>query len=107
MKGLIGLDLLSVLDISKNHIDDEEFLEILEQLPELKVLEMQSNPISRRMKLYRKRIIHAAPQLTYLDDRPVFEDERRAVNAFFKGGAEAELHERRLILAEKRGRDAG
>jgi hypothetical protein len=31
---------------------------------------------------YRKTVIAALPELKYLDERPVFEDERRLVNAW-------------------------
>ena len=66
---------------------------------------MTGNPISHRMINYRKRIIHACKELTYLDERPVFEDERRCAIAFLKGGADAEQHEHLKVLCEKRADD--
>ena len=92
---------LSVLDLSKNRIEDPAIVTILQRLPNLKVLNLMNNKIVRTMERYRKTIIHACPKLTYLDDRPVFDDERRAVTAYFTGGPEAEIAERRLCLAEK------
>jgi hypothetical protein len=44
-------------------------------------------------------------RLTYLDDRPVFPEERRIVEAWGRGGHEAEVAERELIEQEKRDRD--
>jgi len=34
------------------------------------------------MKNYRKTVVSSMPFLTYLDERPVFEDERRLINAW-------------------------
>lgn len=45
-------------------------------------------------------MIHKLPTLKYLDDRPVFEDERRYVAAFFRGGIEEERNERKLYKKE-------
>lgn len=98
-------DSLEVLDLSKNRIDDEGVLEVFTRLPRLKVLNLMGNPLVRTMARYRKTIVHACPALTYLDDRPVFADERRAVDAFFAGGPDAELQERRRCLAERRADD--
>lgn len=97
---------LSVLDLSKNRIEDPAIVTILQRLPNLKVLNLMNNKIVRTMERYRKTIIHACPKLTYLDDRPVFDDERRAVTAYFAGGPEAEIAERRLCLAEKRAEES-
>merc|ERR1711907_419078 len=63
---------------------------------------------------YRKTVISKCKALKYLDDRPVFEDERRRVNAwdqaFEKGGLEAansaERNEIENIRREKQEADA-
>lgn len=54
---------------------------------------------------YRKTIVNECKKLTYLDERPVFEQERRTAEAFFVGGPEAEVETHRLILCEKRAQD--
>ncbi|CAL6058478.1 Leucine-rich_repeat protein [Hexamita inflata] len=105
MMGLLGLSKLSVLDMARNQLEDEEFVNIVSQLPELKVLVLTGCPVTRTMKQYRKTVINACKQLTYLDERPVFEPERRTSEAFFRGGAEAEQNEHLLILCEKRAKD--
>lgn len=62
---------------------------------------MQGNGFTKKVKNYRKTIIHKIPSLKYLDDRPIFEDERRYVAAFFRGGIEAEREERKLYKKEQ------
>ena len=51
-------------------------------MPNLKCLYLKGNPVVSTMKNYRKVMVAAIPGLGYLDERPVFEDERRMVNAW-------------------------
>ncbi len=91
------LDALSSLDIQSNQIDLEnpdDFIEILKQMKSLSVLYMQNNPICKKISHYRKKLIYSLPNLKYLDDRPIFEDERRYAMAFQRGGIEEERLER-------------
>jgi dynein assembly factor 1 len=44
--------------------------------------------------MYRKRLTAGIKTLAYLDDRPVFEIERLAANAWVEGGADAEKEAR-------------
>ncbi len=92
---------LSVLDLSNNKIEDEGILAILEQMPELRVVQLQGNPVVRKISQYRKNVICRLRGLTYLDDRPVFEDERRLASAWQSGGREGEKTEREAIRLEK------
>ncbi len=62
-------------------------LDILASMPDLRVLQLQGNPLTRKIKHYRKTVIARCQQLTYLDDRPVFDDERRTVRAWARAGA--------------------
>ena len=43
----------------------------------LKVLYLHGNEICMKIKSYRKTLIGLCPKLKYLDDRPVFPEDRR------------------------------
>lgn len=90
------------LELSKNRIEDPALLDILESLPMLKVLKLDGNPVVRKIKQYRKTLICRLKKLTYLDDRPVFEEEREVAEAFGRGGLEAEKMERQRQRDRKR-----
>ena len=66
-------------------------------MPNLKVLYLQGNGITSKIRNYRKTVIDRIPSLKYLDDRPVFEDDRRNAEAFARGGMEEERKERDII----------
>jgi len=55
----------------------------------------------RKIPYYRKHVIAKLKELTYLDDKPVFEDERRYCDAFQRGGIEEERKERTKYKQEK------
>lgn len=60
------------------------------KMPNLGCLYLKGNPFFRECPNYRRRFIAQIPSLKYLDDRPVFTDERRISEAFLRGGKEAE-----------------
>lgn len=100
--GLLECPSLTVVDISENHIDDPEILPlVLEKMPHLAVLYMQGNPVCKKIKNYRKVLITKIPTLKYLDDRPVFEDDRRFAEAWSRGGLDEERKERDTYKKEK------
>jgi dynein assembly factor 1 len=85
LKGLLEIPNLSTLDLSDNRISDELVVdEILTKIPNLGVLYLQGNEVCKKIKNYRKTLIHSIPSLKYLDDKPVFPEERRYVEAFFR-----------------------
>ena len=71
--------------------------EVIYKLPNLRVLYLQNNPVIKNITNYRKTVISKIPTLTYLDDRPVFKEDRRNAEAFARGGLEAEREERAKI----------
>lgn len=100
--GLLECPSIACLDIQSNRISDVEILdEVLVKMPKLKVLYMQGNEITKKIPSYRKTVIAKIPTLMYLDDRPVFEEDRRHAEAFARGGIEAEREERNIIKREK------
>lgn len=100
--GLLAYKALAVLDLSHNNIlDGEALLLILERLPRLQSLKLSGNPLVRTLPRYRKRLLARCKRLLYLDDRPVFEEERRLVTAWAHAGNDGEEKERKLIQQEK------
>lgn len=107
---LLELKSLQTIDLQYNKINDVEIVNILSTLPDLRVIYLMGNPVVKDIKNYRKTIISKCKQLKYLDDRPVFEEERRRVDAWAKvldnngtmeEAQEAERQELLLIRKEK------
>ena len=95
---LLDCPTIASLDLQNNYIDDPAVLEeIFCKMPNLKVLYLQNNPVTKKITNYRKTLISKIPTLTYLDDRPVFKDDRRNAEAFARGGIEEERKERAAI----------
>jgi dynein assembly factor 1 len=106
VKGLLECKSLTCIDIQSNHIEDETALaEVFEHMPELRVLYLQNNGMVKKIKNYRKTLTAKLPKLTYLDDRPVFPEDRRNAEAFARGGIEEERKERELIRKENNERE--
>ena len=107
MEDLYGLlDLgkdFAVLDISDNLIDDPKIVdEILTKFIDLRVIYLKGNDVVRKIPNYRKTLISRIDTLKYIDDKPIFEDERRFALAFAKGGYEEEKKERARYREEVR-----
>ena len=92
----------TVLDLSDNLISEKEVVdEILAKIPNLRVIYLNGNSCVRSISNYRKTLIAKISTLTYIDDRPIFDDERFAL-AFTRGGYEEERKERDLYRKEQR-----
>ena len=110
LEELLHLPELSTVDISFNRIErraeeDKQnscVVDFFGQMPKLAVLYLHGNEIVRELKNYRRHMIVGLPNLTYLDERPIFPEERRTTEAWGQGGAEAEEAERNKIRDEKR-----
>ncbi|KAI8826540.1 uncharacterized protein EV422DRAFT_562599 [Fimicolochytrium jonesii] len=102
LEGLMQAPGITILDLSGNKLEDPAIVDVLAGLPNLAVLNLMSNPVIAKIPNYRRVLISRIPTLTYLDDRPVFDKERLAVEAWARGGVEAEREEReRQRNAEK------
>nr|CCC91238.1 conserved hypothetical protein [Trypanosoma congolense IL3000] len=94
---------LSVLDLSNNLLEDgESVLLVLERLKRLRSLKLSGNPLVRTLPRYRKTVLARCGRLLHLDDRPVFDAERRLVTAWARGGDEAEKEERQRMKKEEK-----
>ncbi|XP_043642382.1 dynein axonemal assembly factor 1 homolog isoform X2 [Drosophila teissieri] len=103
LSDLVQCKKLSVLDLSNNRIDDILIVKIFEQMLNLKVLVLQGNPVVSRLPQYRKTLILACKELTYLDSRPVFPRDRACAEAWKRDGYEGERKENnRWNRAERR-----
>mmetsp|Transcript_106785 Transcript_106785/g.308900 ORF Transcript_106785/g.308900 Transcript_106785/m.308900 type:complete len:537 (+) Transcript_106785:69-1679(+) len=92
---------INSLDVQDNKIWDPDVLpEVFTHMPDLRVLYLKGNPCSKRIPNYRKSITVYCADLRYLDDRPVFVEDRRAAEAFNRGGIEEERAERRRMRQE-------
>jgi dynein assembly factor 1 len=104
LRDVLGLKhtTVSTLDLSDNHIDDPEVLpQVFAKMKMLRVLYLKGNPVVRNIPNYRKTVIASLPNLKYLDDRPVFEEDRRYAEAFVAAGLAGEREMRRVIKQEK------
>jgi dynein assembly factor 1, axonemal len=55
-------------------------------LPKIACIYLRGTAFVKEFKYYRRRFIAGIPTLKFLDDKPVFEEERRLaeVNIYFK-----------------------
>lgn len=89
---------LNTLDLSDNIMEADESnscVHMLAGVPKLVTLYLKGNPLVRDTRHYRKVVLAAMPKLRYLDERPVFEVERLAVDAWSAGGQQAEAAARK------------
>ena len=115
---------LSVLDLSNNRFDDplpsptpspsssphtpsspsifDSLLSLLSTLPSLRVLYLSPAPFLQSTPNYRKHALSRLAGLTYLDERPVFDDERRLVDGWTRAGVQGEREEKAKMREEEK-----
>ena len=95
LEGLLQLKSLSLLDIQNNpfSVTPDELIEFLNKLEKLKVLYLKGD-ITRSIPNYRRTLIVKIKNLTFLDDRPIKNEDRVGAIAFFEGGYKAEKEAR-------------
>ena len=99
---------ISVLDLSYNLLRDPSILKVLQAMPNLKVLNLIGNEVVKKIPNYRKTVIVRLKNLTFLDERPVFDKERACAEAWAVKGFEGEqteiqkweTHERRKMKSQ-------
>lgn len=104
---VLQLPSLQSLDLQHNKITDVGIVDILAQVPDLRVIYLMGNPVVKNIKHYRKTLIARCKALKYLDDRPVFDEERRRVEAWMaaydeSGNVDAANEAERLELKQIR-----
>ncbi len=80
---------LTSIDLTKNDLAGDGIIECLTSIPKLSSLNMAGNPVVSKVPYFRKKMIVASKTLRYLD-RPVFDAERAATEAWATGGLESE-----------------
>ena len=58
------------------------------KMPNLAVVYLQNNRFNKKIAHYRKTLISKMTNLKYIDDKPVFDDERRYAEVWARGGLE-------------------
>ena len=107
IQDIIDCKSLTLLDIQSNQIDDrsDEIIDVFSKVPQLRVLYFKGNDVIRNIVNYRRTMIVKVEHLTYLDDRPVREEDRIGAKAYLEGGYEAEAKARQEYKAIKDGID--
>jgi len=95
IEAIAGCPSLQSLDLSHNYIEEtDETVRFFTTQQNIMSLYLKGNPCVRKISLYRKRLTAGMKNLSYLDDRPVFEVDRLSANAWAEGGNEAEKEAR-------------
>ncbi|KAL7749118.1 hypothetical protein RI367_005523 [Sorochytrium milnesiophthora] len=93
---------LTVLDLANNMLGDPDVMDVIHSIPQLAVLNLMGNEVIRKVQQYRRNLIVTVKTLTYLDDRPIFDSERKATEAWAAGGVDAERNERQRQRDQER-----
>jgi len=99
---VLGYKSITNLDLGVNLLEDEAVLDMFTKMPNLGTLVLKGNKVVSDTRNYRRRMVNSIPQLVYLDDRPVFKEERLRAKAWQEGGASAERKAREQLRHEKK-----
>jgi len=86
-------------------LPEGSLLHVLAGVPRLVTLYLKGNPCVRETRHYRKQVVSGLQRLRYLDERPIFDNERASTAAWAAGGVEAERAEVRRLEEAKRSLD--
>ncbi len=77
-------------ELNRNCLTEFGVVEVMSEMKNLRVLTLMGNPLVRNTKDYRRVVLSMCSGLTYLDQRPVSDRERKANDAWKRGGLEEE-----------------
>lgn len=83
LEGIEQFQLLNVLSIANNCISSFYELNHLNQLPQLKVLNLEFNPVTQ-LPYYRYQVIHRVPSIRLLDQKEVTATEKSKATKILK-----------------------
>lgn len=92
---------LTAVDLSNNQLIGQEVVDCLAGLTKVSSLCMTGNPVVSKVASFRRKAIVACKALRYLD-RPIFENERAAAEAWATGGPEAERETKERLRQAKK-----
>ncbi|KAL9178619.1 hypothetical protein ACHAXT_001957 [Thalassiosira profunda] len=92
---------LTAVDLSNNQLSGQEVVDCLAGMATVSSLCMTGNPVVSKVASFRRKMIVACSALRYLD-RPIFENERAAAEAWATGGPEAERETKERLRQAKK-----
>ena len=83
LKGLLECPSIHTLDLQHNQLEDPDLVEeIFSKMPNLAVLYVQGNPFIAKVKGFRKVLITKCKNLSYINEMPVYDEDRRTAEAW-------------------------
>jgi dynein assembly factor 1 len=99
---VIELPALTNLDLRDNQIDTHnDIVPFFTRMQQVTCLYLAGNPCIRLISNYRRHMTVNLPNLYYLDEKPIFEEDRRCAEAFVRGGKDEEVKVK-MEMEEKR-----
>lgn len=95
---------LTSLDLSKNEINGNDIVNCLAGIAKVTSINIAGNPVVSKVAYFRKKMVVACKSLRYLD-RPIFDDERAAAEAWARGGLDAEREMKEKLQQAKRDKE--